>query len=116
MAGYVRILVVGTALGALGFLPNVLLVARRQYRFLATMSTCLTVAVLVLAAWAASRGDIRLICFAYAAYHVTAAVIQWARALTLDPELGAALRPLTTTALSASFGTVGGGFLIHRFL
>ena len=116
VAGYVRILVVGTSIGALGFLPNVLLVAKRQYRFLASASTCLTSAVLALAAWAASHGDVRLVCIAYAAYHVAAAVVQWVRALTLDPELRAALWPVTPTALGASFGTVGGGLLIHRFL
>lgn len=116
VAGYVRILVVGTSLGALGYLPNVLLVAKRQYRFLASASTCLTACVLALAAWAASHGDVRLVCVAYAAYHVAAAVVQWVRALTLDPELRAALWPVTPAALGASFGTVGGGLLIHRFL
>jgi|GEM_PF-3270852 len=116
VAGYVRILVVGTSLGALGFLPNVLLVARRQYRFLASASSVLTLAVLGLAAWAASRGDVGMVCWAYCAYHVAAAVVQWLRALTLDPELRAALSPVTPTALGASLGTVGGGLLIHRFL
>ena len=116
VAGYVRILVVGTSLGALGFLPNVLLVAKRQYRFLATASTGLTLVVLALAARAAAGGDIGAVCYAYAGYHVAAAVVQWVRALGLDPELRAALWPVTPTALGASLGTVGGGLLIHRFL
>ena len=116
IAGYVRILVVGTSLGAIGYLPNVLLVARQQYRFLATASSCLTIVVLALTAWAASGGDVRTVCIVYATYHIAAAVVQWVRALTLDPELRAALSPVTPAALGASLGTVGGGLLIHRFL
>jgi len=116
VASYVRILVVGTSLGAIGYLPNVLLVARQQYRFLATASSGLTIAVLALTAWAASGGDVRTVCYVYATYHVAAAVVQWVRALTLDPELRAALSPVTPAALGASLGTVGGGLLIHRFL
>jgi O-antigen/teichoic acid export membrane protein len=116
VASYVRILVVGTSLGAIGYLPNVLLVARQQYRFLAAASSGLTIAVLALTAWAASGGDVRTVCYVYATYHVAAAVVQWVRALTLDPELRAALSPVTPAALGASLGTVGGGLLIHRFL
>lgn len=116
VADYVRLLVVGTSLGAIGYLPNVLLVARRQYAFLATASSCMTIAVLGTTAWAASHGDVRTVCIAYATYHIAAAVVQWVRALTLDPELRAALSPVTPAALGASLGTVGGGFLLHRFL
>ena len=116
VSDYVRILVVGTSLGALGFLPNVLLVARRQYRFLATASTGLAIVVLALSCWAASDGNVRMVCFAYAGYHILAAVIQWARALTLDGELRAALLPVTPMAVAASLGTVGGGLLLSRFL
>lgn len=84
---YVLLLMPGTSLGALGLVPAMVLIARRDYRALAVMSCVLTLAVLSTTALLAANNDIRGICITYALYHVLAAIALWWRAGQIDPSL-----------------------------
>ncbi|MBN8844741.1 MAG: lipopolysaccharide biosynthesis protein [Sphingomonadales bacterium] len=84
VSSYVFLLMPGTSLGALGLVPAMVLIAKRDYRALAAMSCVLTIAVLSTTAFLAAKNDIRGICIAYALYHVLAAIALWWRAGQID--------------------------------
>ena len=115
VAAYVKILIVGTSIGALGFIPNVLLIARGQYRFIAKASTAATVLVLGSTAIAAARGDVSAVCVVYACYHIGCALVFWVRAQTLDEELHRAIAPLTPIALLISSSGLAASLLFSHF-
>lgn len=116
VAEYTRVIVVGATIGALGYVPHVLLVARQEYAFLASSSSLLTLMTLLATTWAAWRGDVRMVCYIYAVYHVTAAVVLWWRARTLDATLRRVLAPATPMALMACAGFAGACFLLQHLL
>jgi O-antigen/teichoic acid export membrane protein len=116
VAEYTRVIVVGATIGALGYVPHVLLVARQEYAFLASSSSLLTLMTLLATTWAAWRGDVRMVCYIYAVYHVTAAVVLWWRARTLDATLRRVLAPATPMALMACAGFAGACFLLQYLL
>lgn len=84
VAHYTAILLPGIALGALGFIPYVILVGRQDYRFQARMSAILTVVTLVAAGQAASMGSVEGVCWVYAAYHALSTLLSWARCIYLE--------------------------------
>ena len=84
VAHYTSILLPGIALGALGFIPYVILVGRQDYRFQARMSVVLTIVTLVAAGQAALMGSVEGVCWVYAAYHALSTVVSWARCIYLE--------------------------------
>lgn len=82
---YAAILMPGAAIGALGFAPTIVLIARRDYRGLAIISGLLTLAVLSTTTFLAARDDIAAVCTTYSLYHVAAALALWWRATRIEP-------------------------------
>lgn len=85
---YVTLLMPGAAMGSLGLIPAIVLIARRDYRAMATISCVLATAVLAAAAVFAARDVIGGVCIAYAAYHTLAAAALWWRAWQIEPSFG----------------------------
>lgn len=77
---YVKILLPGIALGALGYVPYNILVAHEDYRVHALLSAGMTIITLSVAALAAFLGSVLAVCWIYASYHTLSAVITWWRA------------------------------------
>lgn len=82
---YATLLMPGASIGALGLAPAIVLVARRDYRAMATISGVLAIMVLSTTAWLATRGMVTAVCVTYAVYHVAAAVALWWRAAQVEP-------------------------------
>lgn len=82
---YAMLLLPGASIGALGLVPAIVLIARRDYRAMATISCVLAVAVLTATAFLADRDAIARVCIAYALYHVLAAIALWWRAARIEP-------------------------------
>lgn len=87
---YIRIILPGIAIGALGYLPYSLLIAIRDYKFMAILSVSMTVITLFATTIAALHKSVWLICAVYATYHIFSTFIQWARALSKKQTQGAA--------------------------
>lgn len=94
---YVMLLMPGASIGALGLVPAIVLIARRDYFALAVISCFLTGGILIATAALAYRNSIEGICLAYSAYHTTAAIVLWWRAWRIEPQF------------SNSFGFLMGG-------
>lgn len=84
VSSYAVLLLPGTSFGALGLVPAMVLIARRDYRALAAISCVLTIAVLSTTAFLALKNDIRGICVAYSIYYVLATTALWWRAGQID--------------------------------
>lgn len=84
VARYTGILLPGAAVGALGFLPYSILVARQDFHFQAVTSVCMTLLTLTGAAAFAQRGNIEGVCWVYAGYHCLSTTISWLRCIHLD--------------------------------
>jgi O-antigen/teichoic acid export membrane protein len=76
---YIKVLLPGLAIGALGYLPYSLLLVTRDYKFMATLSTSMTAVTLLAAAFAASQKSVWLVCVIYATYHAGSTILQWMR-------------------------------------
>lgn len=109
VAIYTGILLPGLAVGALGYVPYGILVARQDYRFQAWMSVSLTVVTLTAAMAAAWAGSIVGLCLVYALYHAVSTLASWLRCLHLltGDELGWARAAAFRTCIA-----VGGSALI----
>jgi O-antigen/teichoic acid export membrane protein len=92
VAGLLPILVWGTAIGSLGLIPSMTLIAIRDYRYIATVSTLLTLLVLTATALLARQNNMTGICVAYAIYHISSALALWCRAAFLVPSFRIPLR------------------------
>lgn len=84
VAHYAAILLPGVAVGALGYLPYSILVARQDFRFQAAASTGMTILTLAAAAWMAHRGRVDGVCWVYAGYHCLSTLVSWLRCIQLD--------------------------------
>lgn len=84
---YVALLVPGASIGALGLVPVIVLIARRDYAAMAIISSLLAVLVLSATAFLATHGTIAAVCITYALYHVVAAGALWWRAWRIEPWL-----------------------------
>lgn len=89
VALYAAAILPGAAFGSLGFGPALILLARKDYRFLAANSCVLTGAVLAATYLLGARSDIEGVCVAYALYHAASAAVLWIRAVYVEP----AIRP-----------------------
>ena len=90
VATYLQVLIIGGVIGSVGLIPSMLLIARRDYRFLAINSVILTTLLLGSVAAGAAANTILGVCYFYTAYHVLATVTLWIRASLLYPELNEA--------------------------
>lgn len=77
---YVKVLLPGLVIGALGYIPNSLLLATGHFRFMATISILMTVSVITLTIFAAKTQSILLICWIYALYHGLSTLFQYIKA------------------------------------
>ena len=112
---YAGILLPGIAIGALGYVPYVLLVAYQDFRFQAVASTAMTVLTLSLALLAASRSSITGVCWVYACYHSVSTLVSWARCLVLAQ--GDGTRYVRRNAvLTARWIMVGGAAVIAVYV
>lgn len=84
VAKYTAILLPGVAVGAFGYVPYVMLVARQDFVFQARISACLTVVTLACVTFAAWKGSIIDVCGIYAAYHSLSTLTSFARCLWLE--------------------------------
>ena len=112
---YASILLPGIAVGALGYVPYVLLVAYQDFRFQAVASTAMTVLTLSLALLAASRNSIIGVCWVYACYHSVSTLVSWARCLVLAQGHGTQYVQ-RNAVLTARWIVVGGGAVIAVYM
>lgn len=82
-AALARILLIAGTVGALGYIPNVLLVGRQDFWFLARFSTLLTILLLPSLALGATFGSISTIAWIYVGYHSSSTAVLWLRAYAL---------------------------------
>lgn len=85
---YTTLLMPGASIGALGLVPAIVLIARRDYRGMAAISSALAVLVLTTTAVLAMNNAITGVCIAYAVYHALAAAALWWRASRIEPWFG----------------------------
>lgn len=88
--GYTQLLMPGASLGALGLVPAIVLIARRDYPALAIISAVLSIGVLSATAVLAKGNTIDGICIAYAIYHTLATMCLWVRAWQVEPAFASA--------------------------
>ncbi len=81
---YTSILLPGVAVGALGYLPCAILIAKQDFRFQAVASSCMTVLTLAAAAVFAARQNVEGVCWVYAGYHCTSTLVLWIRCAQLE--------------------------------
>jgi O-antigen/teichoic acid export membrane protein len=110
VSGYVRILLPGFMVGALGFVPYTLLLHAEDFRFQARLSTALTVITLTAAAILASLHSVTGVCVVYAVYHASSTLSSWIRAWRL-PATTAAAVVASTQALRAGTMLLAVGIL-----
>lgn len=110
IAPIAQLLVVAAAIGATGFLPTAWLLATGDRAWLARLSICATLAVILLLPLAGFRQDIMLVAGIYAAYHVLVCLLLWIRMLRSWPGRSAgaelALNCWIGPAVLAGAGTV----------
>lgn len=99
---YVALLAPGAAIGAMGLVPAIVLIGRRDYRAMAVMSCGLTTAILLVVILLARQGNIAGICMAYACYHALSAILLWCRAWWLEPAFARSLAIWAQTANDTS--------------
>lgn len=85
---YTSLLMPGASIGALGLVPAIVLIARRDYGGMAAISAALAVLVLTTTAVLAMNNAITGVCIAYAVYHAAAAAALWWRASRIEPWFG----------------------------
>jgi O-antigen/teichoic acid export membrane protein len=77
VTSYVNVLLPGVVVGALGYVPFVLLVAVKGYTFQAVFSSIMTIVTLAVVAVFSWQGDILMVCWTFATYHVVSALGSW---------------------------------------
>lgn len=81
VAKYTAILLPGVAVGALGFVPYGILLARQDFRFQAVSSATLTVVTLLATYAFAQAQSVQGVCWVYASYHAASTLISWLRCI-----------------------------------
>jgi O-antigen/teichoic acid export membrane protein len=113
VASYVAILLPGYVIGSLGFVPYALLVAAKEYRFQALSSVALTVLTLCVAALAASKGDIKAVCWTYAIYHSSSTTVSWIRA-SMSSRVGSTAKASLKIAAKVLVVIAIGGYIVNQ--
>jgi O-antigen/teichoic acid export membrane protein len=78
---YSAVLLPGVAIGALGYVPYSLLIAKQDYGFQARLSVALTVVTLIATFIAVLQSSILAVCAFYALYHSISTVSSWLRCI-----------------------------------
>lgn len=78
---YVTYMLPGLFLGALGFVPCSVLIAKEKYKLQAKVSVGLTIITLSFVLYFASEKNITLVCISYAAYHACSTGASWLASL-----------------------------------
>ncbi|WP_188053611.1 oligosaccharide flippase family protein [Iodobacter fluviatilis] len=81
VANYIKILMPGLAIGALGYIPFVMLTSIKDFHFQAKLSICLTTILVGFVFLSARLGRLDLICICYALYHSGSTVSSWLRSV-----------------------------------
>lgn len=81
---YSAVLLPGVAIGALGYVPYAILIAKQDYRFQAGLSMTLTVITLIATFIAALQGSALAVCVIYALYHSISTISSWSRCILLN--------------------------------
>jgi hypothetical protein len=108
VAAYSGVLLPGSMLGALSFIPYALLLSRQDFRFQGVLSVALSMATLALVTLFSVRQSLISVCWAYTAYHSLSTVLQWLRVEWLDDmrvHSRAALAPCMAWALALALAT-----------
>lgn len=79
---YSTILLPGIAIGALGYVPYVLLIGVGDFKFQAVMSFILTLITISCVYIFSSLGNIKAVCVTYFMYHTLSTTIFWIRCIT----------------------------------
>lgn len=79
VADYTKILLPGIAIGGLGYISYVVLIAIEDFKFQSFLSLSMTAIVVILVVFFSMRQDIRSICYVYAFYHSLSTLLTWAR-------------------------------------
>jgi hypothetical protein len=74
-----KILLPGLALGSLGYIPYVLIVAVEDFKFQAQFSVIMTTIMLIMITMLAYNQYLVLICWLYVIYHMTSTIGLWIR-------------------------------------
>jgi len=74
---YSTVLLPGVAIGALGYIPYSILIAKQDYGFQARLSVALTVITLVATLAASLNSNILAVCLIYALYHSLSTASSW---------------------------------------
>ena len=80
---YVKILLPGVVIGALGYIPYALLTSQQDYHFQSILSALMTIVTLILVIYLAKQKNVYGICWVYAFYHIGSTLFSWARAMVL---------------------------------
>lgn len=83
VAQYSAVLLPGIAVGALGYVPYIILVSQQDYQFQARFSVLLTALTLGAALAAAFAGSVLTICVVYTLYHCASTAGSWWRCIHL---------------------------------
>jgi O-antigen/teichoic acid export membrane protein len=78
---YSSVLLPGVAIGALGYIPYSILIAKQDYGFQARLSVALTVITLIATLAASLKSNILAVCVIYAFYHSISTVSSWLRCI-----------------------------------
>lgn len=84
VASYTYLLLPGVAIGGLGYLSYVILIAVEDFKFQSALSLLMTSIVVVLVFYFSSEQDVKSICITYALYHTISTALTWGRCLYLS--------------------------------
>jgi len=108
---YSAVILPGVGLGALGYVPYAVLVAREDYQFQARFSFIITTLTLSATLAAAIQGSLLAICVIYALYHNVMTIGFWWRSVQLDAGgsgvAAAGARQAALLALLVILGAIG---------
>lgn len=110
VARYSAVLLPGIAVGALGYVPYIILVSHQDYRFQARFSMVLTMVTLGAVLAAALAGSVMAICVIYTLYHCASTAGSWWRCIRLDaagPDVAATAATRAALAILLVIGGTG---------
>ncbi|WP_374537087.1 lipopolysaccharide biosynthesis protein [Chitinimonas taiwanensis] len=88
VAHYSSVLLPGVAIGALGYIPYSMLIAKQDYGFQARLSLALTAVTLTAVMISAIHSSVFAICLVYALYHSVSTICSWWRCTRIDATVG----------------------------
>lgn len=105
---YSTVLLPGVAIGAMGYVPFIMLVAHQDYRFQARFSLLLTIVTLTAVLVAALQGSVLAVCVVYSIYHTASTLGSWWRCIRLDTTKSGVAAAAARHAAIATLLLIGG--------